>query len=270
MKVYWTKKLTYDKKELIDDFCEKHNIQMEWQKGTDGNKGYYKLIDLDEREETAQLIQSFYGEEKIKTTKRSNHTAAMSSIKNSLYYLSQEGLIFEEMIELVDEYIRDAEKKWHIKIDKSVVLTYIKKQQEKTNIYREKHIERGKQIFSGNGKALLVGAYKDITTRSKRLIQVAQFLEGIIDEDYLIYDHKGLFYFCTFNDEETNLLSAIKYFKRPLLQILGELHFDHDEIFSSNKDDFTKSLSMMRDNDGGGFIDLSNEDEIVMSFLRNI
>ena len=270
MKVYWTKNLTYDKKDLVTDFCEKYNLTKEWRKGTDNNKGHYNLLDLDEKKETAKNIQTLCSTEKIKTTNRSNNTAAMSKFKNDIYNLYQEGASFDNIIELIDGFIEDAEEKWHGKIDKSVALAHIEKERNKTNSYWCKYIEEGRNIFTGNGRVLLVGAYEDINARSKRLIEIAKFLEGIIDKDCLIYDDKGTIYFYTFNQEKANLVRATQYFKKPLLKLLKEEHSDYDEIFSFNKDDFTKILSNMKHDEGGGFIEISEGDNIAISFLRNI
>ncbi len=269
MKVYWTKELTYDTKRLLEDFCKKHDLIKEWRKGTDNNQGHYNLIDLNEKEETEQHILNFCTAKKIKITNRSNDTAAMTQFKNQVYSISQEGASFENIIELIDDIINESEKKWCGKIDKDNALAYIKKQENKENTYLDKHIARGKEIFSGDGKVLLIGAYADLNNHSERLLKVVKFLEGFIDQDCLIYEHKSSFYFCTFDDEKTNLSAVVKYFKKQLLQLLNEEYFDYDEIFSFNKNDFTEALSKMRHENGGGFKDLSDKDEVVLSFLRS-
>ncbi len=269
MKVYWTKELTRNKRNLIEDFCRKHDLIKEWKKGTENNQEYYNLIDLDEKEETEQNILNFCTEINIKITKRSNDTAAMTQFKNYTYGVHQNGASFENIIEKMDDFIHDAEVRWHGKIDKDVALAHIKREEDKENSYWSKHITEGKDIFRGNGSVLLVGAYIDLTSRCERLIKLAKFLEGLIDQDCLIYNYKGGFFFSTFDEEKTNLIAVIRYFKKPLLKLLNEEDFHHDNIFSFDKNDFTEKLSNMRHKKGGGFKDLSDRDEIVLSFLRS-
>ena len=269
MNVYWTKELTYKKIHLIENFCKKHDLIKEWKKGTDNNKGHYNLIDLHEQVDIEQKILDFCKAKKIKITKRSNHTAAMREFKNYVYITHQNGASYKNIIKTMEYVICKAEREWCTTINRDVALKYIDSEEKKENNYWYKHTAKGKDIFKGKGSVLLVGAYEDIATRSERLIKVAKFLEGFIDQDCLIYDHKGSFFFCTFDDEQTNLISVVKYFKKPLLKLLEEEAFDYEDIFSFDKDDFTQVLSAIRHENGGGFKDLSGGDEIALSFLRS-
>jgi len=255
MKVYWTKSLKYDSINIIDDFCKKNNLIKEWQKQP---KSHYVLIDTLDRDEIKQLVFNLVGED-TRVTSRSNKVAATAQAKAIIYNLIDEGIEADDLRESIKSIIGESEQKWGGEIHSETIYKYAESELERIHDYSIMIQVKAREIFKGTGKVVMVGAYESLNSRSKRLIELAEFLEGMIDRDCFIYDHKGGFFFITLNEDVGNLPKVLKFNNFLISKILGE-----DEVeLNFNAHEFNESIyPMIRVSQGGGFLILDDMKKI--------
>lgn len=271
MKVYWTKTLKYSNREIIDLFCKKHDLTKEWRRSP---KSHYVLIDALDREDMYQTVFDFVGED-VRVTSRSNDVAVMKEAKSIIYNAINDGCEEDDLKDIMHDTVKRLEKKWRGKADLDALHKYMDENISRVKGYMEKIESRARRIFIGDGKIVLVGAYENINgSRGERLMKLASFLDGMLDTDCIIYDHKGTFYLipCDENYGHTSmsgnkgkLKSVVEYNRMIIEKILQDdfyFRFDAGEFYK-------ETLPRIRRDEGGGFLIVNSKNNACISRFEN-